>query len=275
MLAFRNTLAWLNIVSISVASLLADSTSALGQDPHLCTEVNYLAVACANSRWVNVEKGKPFIAQRVVKSSDQSPHENDLIARDSGGRIYMEDHNLRLQFYGFRSFHDANTIWALGTVTILDCFGGKSIYLVPGSHTADVAQSCANVPPFQQSDQPYSHQLAWFVGTWTSVSAEDLGTKTIEGFQARGIKTTWLGTEKDGEWNGRPIRATEEWVSDDLGATLVVTDSDFRKATEYRITLTNVRRIEPEASLFEVPPNYKITQTVSVSGANQEAKPQQ
>ena len=70
--------------------------------------------------------------------------------------------------------------------------------------------------------------------TSPNVSVEDLGTKTIEGFQARGIKTIWLGTEKDGEWNAKPIRALEQWLSDDLGVTLLLINSDFRKATEFQ-----------------------------------------
>ena len=164
MLGFRDIVAWLNIASVSAASLLAGSTPALGQDPHLCTETNYVAVACATIRGISVDKDKPFIAVRVTKSSDQVFHENDLVARDAAGRVYEENHSLPLQFYGFKSFHDANTVWALGTVSILDCFAGKSIYLVPGSHTADVAISCTNVQPFQRSERPYSYALSRLVG---------------------------------------------------------------------------------------------------------------
>jgi hypothetical protein len=260
MLRSRNIVARLNITSVLAASLLTGSTPALGQAPHLCTEINYVAVACAASSGISVEKDKPFIAVRVAKSSDQVFHENDLVARDAAGRIYEENHSLPLQFYGFKSFHDANAVRALGTVSILDCFTGKSIYLVPGSHTADVAVSCANVQPFQQSEHPYSYALFRSVGLKTSpnISVEDLGIKTIEGFQAHGIKMTWLGTEKDGKWNAKPIGALQQWLSDDLGVTLLLVNSDLRKASEFRSFLTDIRRIEPVGSLFEVPPDYKI-----------------
>jgi hypothetical protein len=258
MLGFRNIVTWLNMVSISATSLLAGLTPVLAQDPHFCTEFNYLGARCVMPGWVNVEKYKPFIADRVTKSSDQAFHENDLVARDTAGRIYLENRNLPLESYGFRSFQDANTVWALGTVSILDCFGGKSIYLVPGSRTADVTQNCPSVQPFEESDRPYSSTRTRFAVKPPVAIWEDLGTKKIEGFKAHGTKTTWLGTGTDGEWNGKPIRAVEEWLSDDLGATLLVVNSDFRKATEYRSSLTNIRRVEPETSLFEVPPNYKI-----------------
>jgi len=67
-----------------------------------------------------------------------------------------------------------------------------------------------------------------------------------------------LGTEKDGEWNAKAIQVLEQWLSDDLGVTLLLVNSDFRKAAEFRSFLINIRRIEPDGSLFEVPPHYKI-----------------
>jgi hypothetical protein len=67
-----------------------------------------------------------------------------------------------------------------------------------------------------------------------------------------------LGTEKDGEWNAKPIRALEQWVTDDVGVTLLLVNSDYKKATEFRSFLTNISRIEPDNSLFEVPADYKI-----------------
>jgi len=273
MSSLRHTLACLSIVGISTISLFGGSTAALGQDNNSSSEFDDIAESCTAIRWVSVERGKPFIAERVVRSWDQSFHEKDLVARDSTGRIYIEQHDLPWQFYSFSSHHDANTIWALGTVSIFDCFGGKSIYLVPGSRTADIKQSHANPPQFRQSNHPYSYPLTLLLvmKTLPSVSVGDLGNKGIEGFQARGIRITWLGTEKDGDWNGRPIRAIEAWRSDDLGATLLMVSSDFRKEVESRSVLTNIRRVEPGASLFEVPPDYKTNRTpqkVSLPGAS-------
>ena len=261
MLHFRDTLAWLSIVSISTASILGGSSTTLGQDHTSCTNVDDVTLSCASIPWVSVERGKPFIAERLVKSWDQSFHENDLVARDAAGRIYIEEHNLPWQFYSVSPHRDASTIWALGTANVFDCFGGKSIYLDPGSRTANIKQSCAGVPPFQQSNHPYSYALTLLLISKTapSVSVQDLGNKRIGGFQAHGIKILLLGTDKDGDWNGRPIRATEAWRSDDLGATLLLVSSDFRKEIESRSALINIRRAEPDAFLFEVPPGYKIS----------------
>jgi hypothetical protein len=256
-----HTLARLCIASISAIWLCGLSMDALGQDHASCVEVKDVIQSCSAIRWVSVERGKPFIAQRVVKSWDQSFHENDLVARDADGRIYIEQHDLPWQFYSLSSHREANIIWALGTANIFDCFGGKVIHMVPGSRTAEIVQACANGPYFQQSNHPYSYALTLLLILKTSadVYVEDLGNKQIGGFQTLGARITWFGTDKDGAWNRKPIRAAEVWRSDDLGATLLMVSSDFKKNVESRSVLTNIKRVDPVASLFEVPPGYKTS----------------
>lgn len=260
MTSFPGTLAQWCIVSISAAWLFGVSVAAFGQEHGSCGEVNEVVQLCTAIHWVRVERGNPFIAERVARTGNQSFHENDRVARDGAGRIYIEQHDLPWQFYSFSPHHDTSTIWALGTASVFDCFGGKSIYLVPGSRTADIKQSPANVPEFRQSNHPYSYILTLLLiaKTGSSVSVEDLGSKQIERLQARGIKITWLGTDRDGYWNRRPIRFTEVWRSDELGATLLMVSSDLRKNIESRSALINIKRVEPDASLFEVPSDYKI-----------------
>ncbi len=75
------------------------------------------------------------------------------------------------------------------------------------------------------------------------------------------MRLTNLGTESDGEWNGKPVRITETWASDDLAATLLEIRSDPRKQMEDITILTNIKREEPAHSLFEIPPGYKINPT--------------
>ena len=91
------------------------------------------------------------------------------------------------------------------------------------------------------------------------VFAEDLGHKTIEGIDALGVKTTQIGSEED-EWKGKPIRIFETWVSDDLAAALVEKVIDLKKNMETTSRLTDVSRVEPDASLFEIPPDIKSIQ---------------
>jgi hypothetical protein len=87
---------------------------------------------------------------------------------------------------------------------------------------------------------------------------ESLGKQTIEGIEAEGARTTI--TIPAGEiGNERPIEIiSERWYSPELQTVVMTKHSDPRFGeTVYR--LTNISRTEPDASLFQVPADYKIT----------------
>jgi len=89
------------------------------------------------------------------------------------------------------------------------------------------------------------------------VVAEDLGSKIIDGVEARGIKITQFGAGDD-EWKGKPIRISERWVSDDLAAVLAEKTIDLKKGSEATSTLVDIKREEPDAALFQIPAGFKI-----------------
>jgi hypothetical protein len=86
---------------------------------------------------------------------------------------------------------------------------------------------------------------------------ESLGTQVIEGVQAEGtriVETIPAGAIG----NDTPIEIiSETWVSPELGVIVKSIHSDPRSGDNvYR--LTNIRRTEPDPSLFQIPPNYTI-----------------
>jgi hypothetical protein len=89
------------------------------------------------------------------------------------------------------------------------------------------------------------------------VSTEDLGSETMEGIQVTGVRTT--RTIPAGEiGNDRPISiVTEVWTSPDL-KTIVYSKRTDPRMGEQTFQLTNIVRSEPDASLFAVPPDFKI-----------------
>jgi hypothetical protein len=91
------------------------------------------------------------------------------------------------------------------------------------------------------------------------VTTEDLGTQTMESVQVTGVRTT--RTISAGEiGNDRPITiVTEVWTSPDLKAIVYSKRSDPRMG-EQTFQLTNIVRSEPDASLFTVPPDFKIVE---------------
>ena len=90
------------------------------------------------------------------------------------------------------------------------------------------------------------------------VSTEDLGTQTMEGLLVAGVRTTH--TIPAGEiGNEKPITVvTEVWTSPDLKTIVYSKRSDPRMG-EQTFKLTNIVRGEPDASLFRVPPDFKLT----------------
>ena len=100
------------------------------------------------------------------------------------------------------------------------------------------------------SSQPYKSS--------PNLLVEDLGIKDIHGVSAHGVRHTTLGTEVDGDWSGKSLRESEEWVSDDLAAMMLVIEKDFRTGRDTRRELENIQRGDPDPALFTIPPDYKI-----------------
>ncbi len=89
------------------------------------------------------------------------------------------------------------------------------------------------------------------------VSTESLGTKSILGLQATGTRVT--RTIPAGQiGNAKPINVvTERWVSTDLQIPLSMTHTDPMMGT-MTSTVTSISRGGQDASLFQVPSDYKI-----------------
>jgi hypothetical protein len=94
-----------------------------------------------------------------------------------------------------------------------------------------------------------------------NVSKEDLGTQAVEGVLATGTRTTTtIAAGTIG--NEQPIViVSEQWFSPDLKVLVLTKHSDPRSGeTVYR--LTNIVQTEPARSLFEVPADYTLKDSV-------------
>jgi hypothetical protein len=92
-----------------------------------------------------------------------------------------------------------------------------------------------------------------------SVQTDSLGTQTIEGVRAEGQRTTTT-IPPGAIGNQQPIEiVSERWFSPELQVVVLTRRSDPRFGeTVYR--LTNIVRAEPPATLFQIPPDYRIEQ---------------
>jgi len=95
----------------------------------------------------------------------------------------------------------------------------------------------------------------------SAVNKEDLGQQVVEGVMARGTRTTT--TIPAGEiGNAKPIEiVSEQWFSDDLKVLVMTRHADPRTGeTIYK--LTNVSLAEPAKTMFEVPADYTVRESV-------------
>jgi hypothetical protein len=250
----RARFALLGVLALSVPAF------SNGQVTHTSTIVNDIGFA----------SDKPFTAVRVTRSVSGSEDENketaqrvDHISRDSSGRIRIE---MRRTTDNVAAKTETETNGTANEelasqILIFDQARGRTVSILPGMHNAWVKETGDSDDSLAQSHpRAYSAFFTSLAGHQLppGLVFEDLGEKNVAGIEAHGFKTTNLGTEKDGEWQGKPIRENEIWVSDDLALTLLRINTDFRAKSESRMNVLNIERKEPEVSLFEIPDGYKI-----------------
>ena len=89
------------------------------------------------------------------------------------------------------------------------------------------------------------------------LSHESLGTQTIDGILAEGSRTT-VTYPIGAVGNDRPITTVSEtWTSSELKTVVLRRNSDPRSG-ESTTRLTNISRVEPDPSLFQIPSDYEI-----------------
>lgn len=87
---------------------------------------------------------------------------------------------------------------------------------------------------------------------------EELPNKSIENLLCTGVRRTTT-IAKGAIGNEQPIKiVSEEWTSIDL-KVLVLTDLNDPRSGHTTYKLTNVRRADPDISLFKVPADYTVT----------------
>jgi hypothetical protein len=106
-------------------------------------------------------------------------------------------------------------------------------------------------------------QMTWWLGTprpsaGNPTTREELGVQTFDGIAARGTRHT--RTIPQGEvGNDLPFQTINEtWFTEELGGLPVVNKWSDPRNGEHITRLINISRSEPDISLFQVPPGYKI-----------------
>jgi len=93
------------------------------------------------------------------------------------------------------------------------------------------------------------------------ITTEDLGTKTIQGLETTGKRTTTI-VPVGRSGNSAPITKTYEvWTSADMGLVVKQTWNDPRFG-ERTVELKDFSRVDPDPALFRPPAGYEVKNAV-------------
>jgi hypothetical protein len=207
-----------------------------------------------------VVKGAPFSGDLVTESTETLADGNRIrqtstahLVRDSEGRTRREE-----SLAGLGALAAGGS--AQQVVFIHDPVAGASYALDPALKTASKSAWARPASGARSSDAAVEERRERRVGIANqSMRTEALGASTIEGLPAQGTRTTVI-IAAGAIGNEAPIQVvTERWYSADLQMAVLTKRSDPRSG-ETVTRLSNVSRSEPSPALFQVPPDFKVTE---------------
>ncbi|MGA2904208.1 MAG: hypothetical protein ABSD98_10280 [Candidatus Korobacteraceae bacterium] len=198
-----------------------------------------------------VVTGAPMTATITV-THDQTLADGNTIHTENQSTEYRDSQGRVRKEVPFKLVTPATGATQGTMIVIMDPVAGKRYVLNPQNKTARQMPLHPPKPPKGNANGEPPARLAE-----ENVTTEPLGAKTILGLSAQGTRVT--RTIPAGQiGNAKPISVvTERWVSSDLQIPLSMTHNDPMMGT-MTSTVTSVTRGEPDASLFQVPSDYKI-----------------
>ncbi|HVP53849.1 MAG TPA: hypothetical protein VMU45_02555 [Candidatus Eisenbacteria bacterium] len=198
--------------------------------------------------------GAPLSAV-VVVTRDTTLADGNKIHNESLAKVYRDSQGRVRREMGVDLATPATGNVKRNVIMIIDPVAGQRYMLNPDNKTARAMPMRGP----KHDGQGHAGPMRAFGGPGEagSVNKEDLGTKTVNGMQAEGVRVTrTIAAGAIG--NDKPIEVvTERWYSPDLQIAIMTVHSDPMMGT-VTTKLTNVTRGEPDASLFQVPSDYKV-----------------
>jgi hypothetical protein len=233
----------------------------------------------------NPVKGAPYSAE-AVNQTTQTLADGSHIVNQSSSVLYRDSEGRERREESIGKLGVWNAEGApVKTIFISDPVAKVSYTLDPNTHSAQKMPASMMIAASKAGETVALHTVTaqasmpalpgpvaggervfFYSRTTTAESAkspgkvEVLGRQMIEGVQAEGTRTTvtipagQIGNERDINI------VSERWFSPELQVTVLSKHTDPRMGeTVYK--LTNVNRAEPLHSMFEVPPDYTVTES--------------
>ena len=213
-------------------------------------------------------KGAPLSGDFVV-SRDTTLADGNRIHNESTSKVYRDAEGRVRREVGLNLATPATGNVKRSIVVITDPVAGKRYTLNPDNKTA--REMPAHGPRHQdKSTEVHINAMGGPDGPGAvaidvvgghggpdEVTKEQLGTKAVNGIQAEGVRVART-IPAGAIGNDKPIEVvTERWFSPDLQIAVMTVHTDPMMGT-VTTKLVNVVRGDPDASLFQVPSDYRV-----------------
>ena len=212
--------------------------------------------------------GAPLTGDLIV-TRDTTLADGNRIHNESKSRVYRDSEGRIRREMGVDLVTPATGNVKRSLVVIIDPVAGKRYMLNPDNKTA--REMPTHGPRhFDKSGEVHLNAMGGPDGPGAvsmnvmggpggpgAATQEQLGSKAVNGLQAEGVRVT--RTIASGQiGNDKPIEVvTERWYSPELQIAVMTVHTDPMMGT-MTTKLVNVTKGDPDATLFQIPPDYKV-----------------
>jgi hypothetical protein len=213
--------------------------------------------------------GKPFQADvqftsPLAQGSASLEPRNAHMARDSQGRTRVDRNDGK---YKVASGVGEGAEVEQHHIDICDPVAQQSITLDTLNKSATVHKAAANNVGVHRAyiGGFCNHQIR-VVPPNSAETVEDLGHRTIEGFDAVGTLQKHTVPNSFTNATGTTVKqltsTSEVWCSQELGAVLLRITGTVERGASHTATVSNIQRTNPDPALFQTPPDYRVVEKV-------------
>jgi hypothetical protein len=181
------------------------------------------------------------------------------VARDSEGRVREERAAGKFKV---KTADGAETEQDQHLITICDPVSQKLIRLDTLNKTATVSGPRVGLvrpgSTLNRAPQPFCSSYLKRYSSMPRMQSEDLGSQTISGVDAQGLRTWMVLEAPAGSGAQRAPSYQDHWCSEELGAIVMQAFASSGAERRNETVLKNIERTEPDAALFQIPPDYTI-----------------
>lgn len=204
--------------------------------------------------------GVPVTAVLVI-TRDTTLADGNRIHRESQSKIFRDAEGRVRREVGVDLATPATGNVKRNLISINDPVASKHYMLNPDNKTARLmpprGNRRGNRPGDANANNAAGPEGPGGPGGPGNVAKEQLGTKTVNGVQAEGVRVTRT-IPAGAIGNDKPIEVvTERWYSPDLQMVVMTTHTDPMMGT-VTVKLASAVRGDPDPSLFQIPSDYKV-----------------